>query len=334
MVTNTEKEIREYLNLKETNGVLFIKGSWGSGKTHIINKVIEDEKLKEKYNFIKVSLFGLNRAEEVDKSIKRHFLFSNELVDKVDKKRDTLTSISKNLIGKLKYGNIINQALSYNLFDLIEVEKEFGLIDKKETVIILDDIERSDIRISELLGLINNYCENKKIKTIIVGNEKEIDDLNRFNKFKEKVVFRTIKIDNDYNEIVDSIIDNYLETSSGYKEFLRKNKDVILKAFLKNEQEDIRILKSCLIDFERIYALLKKNNKDENKLLSEVLYLFCIYKYEIVLNNYTIDDNGNILLSNIDKYPELKENSLPPSLIKWLVDSEWKENEILDEIEK
>ena len=41
MVTNTEKEIREYLNLKETNGVLFIKGSWGSGKTHIINKVKE-----------------------------------------------------------------------------------------------------------------------------------------------------------------------------------------------------------------------------------------------------------------------------------------------------
>jgi len=41
---NTEKEIYDYIKSNETNGALLIKGKWGSGKTFLINSIIEKEK--------------------------------------------------------------------------------------------------------------------------------------------------------------------------------------------------------------------------------------------------------------------------------------------------
>ena len=38
-----------------------------------------------------------------------------------------------------------------------------------------------------MLGTINNYCENKKIKTILIADENHIDE-EAYKEFKEKVI--------------------------------------------------------------------------------------------------------------------------------------------------
>lgn len=41
---------------------------------------------------------------------------------------------------------------------------------------MFDDLERTNINEIDVLGCINEYCENKHIKTIIVANEDEIPE--------------------------------------------------------------------------------------------------------------------------------------------------------------
>ena len=54
----------------------------------------------------------------------------------------------------------------------------------KTLVLVFDDFERSKQDKTILLGTINNYCENKKIKTILIADENHIDE-EAYKEFKE-----------------------------------------------------------------------------------------------------------------------------------------------------
>ena len=88
------------------------------------------------------------------------------------------------------------------LYDLVAVSSQIscrqnGSITKKELVLVFDDFERSKIDKIELLGVINDYCENDGIKTILVADEEHIDG-DEYRAFKEKLISRTVKIRADY----------------------------------------------------------------------------------------------------------------------------------------
>ena len=94
-----------------------------------------------------------------------------------------------------------------------------------------------------MLGVINEYCENQGLHTIIISNEKHLlqresgtgsadkdgkGDLGakqskaiRYDEIKEKVVCRTIEIVSDYDSAVESIIEKYATEDNAYKQFLK-----------------------------------------------------------------------------------------------------------------
>lgn len=45
---------------------------------------------------------------------------------------------------------------------------------KRKFVLVFDDLERCKINMIDLLGAINEYCENRNIKTIILADESKI----------------------------------------------------------------------------------------------------------------------------------------------------------------
>ena len=47
-------------------------------------------------------------------------------------------------------------------------------MNSKKVILVFDDLERSTLDEVAVLGCINEYCENKHIKTIIVANEEKI----------------------------------------------------------------------------------------------------------------------------------------------------------------
>ena len=104
-----------------------------------------------------------------------------------------------------------------------------------------------------VLGCINEYCENKHIKTIIVANEEKIlgknirqevdeeqaDDSEirtiskmQYSEIKEKIVVRTIKNIPDYEGIITEIISEYRTKEEEYKDFLIENKMNLINVFV------------------------------------------------------------------------------------------------------
>ncbi|MDD3067999.1 MAG: P-loop NTPase fold protein [Acholeplasmataceae bacterium] len=175
------KSIEYYLNDKVLNNAYFVNGLWGSGKTYYVNNILRDY-LKENFDFkmIYISLYGVVSVEEIAKQIYSKLIFEQRIKEKQKKYfgkkklasqylKDTAVASAKNLVPML---------LSKVYITLPKIDNYWKYITTQKIVLVFDDLERSRIDIVELMGYINNFVEEYQIKTIIVGNEKEIR--NRF----------------------------------------------------------------------------------------------------------------------------------------------------------
>ena len=130
----------------------------------------------------------------------------------------------------------------------------FDKTEYKDLIFIFDDLERTLISTTEILGFINSICDSEKMKTIIIANEDEINDNKEtYKRFKEKVIGKSFTIHNDNKsywqsfekkyssqlkkyEIIISIIQstferfgnknyrNLIQTTDDYIDFTKKNK--------------------------------------------------------------------------------------------------------------
>ena len=106
----------------------------------------------------------------------------------------------------------------------------------QKVILIFDDLERACISTTDLLGCINDYCENLGFATIIVTNEDKIKDGNenniKYSDIKEKIIQRTVQHSPHYNSVVNSVINDLKFKSDSYRSFLRKYTDEIIVIFL------------------------------------------------------------------------------------------------------
>ena len=95
-----------------------------------------------------------------------------------------------------------------------------------------DDLERTNIPCADLLGCINDYCENQNFNTIIVANEEKIkdgpDNALSYREIKEKIVQRVIPFVPNYEDVVSNSIE-LMSCGIEYKGLLRKNKESLSK---------------------------------------------------------------------------------------------------------
>ena len=206
---NAQKEIIEFISRKEKNGALLLTGKWGCGKTYLIRQIRDELNKETQYAVVIVSLFGIDSIQGVDRKVKesvfRILMGSEEQGEEKSwgkKAKSVLSSVTAILGEFSNYAKGVNTALSINLYDLVAVSSQIscrqnGSITKKELVLVFDDFERSKIDKIELLGVINDYCENDGIKTILVADEEHIDG-DEYRAFKEKLISRTVKIRADY----------------------------------------------------------------------------------------------------------------------------------------
>ena len=258
---NTVNEIKNYFNEENSVGALLLTGKWGCGKTYLLEHDLIEQLSQADYLVIHVSLFGLNAICDIHNTIKREYAskyhFKNDdtkrKASKVGKFFKALGSVAENLHGA---AGIVG-SISANWLDFVEVESETDNKDgekKRKTVLILDDLERSNIDIQELLGAINEYVERKSIKTLLVANEEIIrDKAEEYEVLKEKVISRTISHYPNYDKIIDTIIERYQSSRAEYKLFLNENCLQIKDIFKYIETYNIRILLFSLQDFESLY---------------------------------------------------------------------------------
>ncbi|MCI2254556.1 KAP family NTPase [Domibacillus sp. PGB-M46] len=279
--------VMDYINRPDTNYALLISGDWGNGKTHFIDKVVLPKLMEEGKKPIYISLNGISSTEEISKEIYlKTSLLRDKGVQKFTESKPAKYAAQLIKAASAFYGTGISET-TINFEELIDL--------KNNIVLCFDDLERCQINIIELLGYLNNFVEHDEVKTIIVGNEKEIKDISSeqnkelkmltaiaslglnkgvnneeinktlknlfseqktYDVIKEKIIGKTIVYSPDSMTVVQEIIRDYEESNPNYFQFLNEFTEDILYIFDKSSRRNIRVLKHSLSDFTNVYEIL------------------------------------------------------------------------------
>lgn len=389
---NTVDEIRAFISQKENNGALLLTGKWGCGKTFLVNQVIN--KLNQGNDFIAVSisLFGIDSIELLHNEIKNKVFFSRGFEETQKKSKNIFSRIrnfsvnATDILGEsFSIAKSINKALTIRWQDYFNVgqyiccyrkntkmtdhttnkkccNKKEKIVIKKRLVLFFDDFERSKLDRIELMGVINEYSENRKVKVIIIADEEKIarkktdenniesnrenDNVNdndtsiinyenyfNYSEFKEKLISRTLKIEPDYTAVIDSIINSYDETVIGYKDFLIVNKDIIYQLYIESDSDNFRSVKSFIIDYERLHDAWKNSNvSSENE--PNMFYNFGAITFGVKMGIYKKEEYG--VLSSASKLTIIfvKWNSIYnlKACQDWFLNNVWNKENFISEI--
>lgn len=393
---NTVDEIRAFISQKENNGALLLTGKWGCGKTFLVNQVINELNQGNDFIAVSISLFGIDSIELLHNEIKNKVFFSRGFEETQKKSKNIFSRIrnfsvnATDILGEsFSIAKSINKALTIRWQDYFNVgqyiccyrkntkmtdhttnkkccNKKEKIVIKKRLVLFFDDFERSKLDRIELMGVINEYSENRKVKVIIIADEEKIarkktdenniesnrenDNINdndndndtsiinyenyfNYSEFKEKLISRTLKIESDYTTVIDSIINSYEETVIGYKDFLIDNKDIIYQIYIESDSDNFRSVKAFIIDYERLHEAWKNSNvSSENE--PNMFYNFGAMTFGTKMCTYNKEENGYpILLSELTK-KFLKWNNTYnlKACQDWFFNNVWNKENFISEI--
>lgn len=272
-----------YLNTSAPEYAFMITGGWGAGKTHFIesfiteyNKNAIDNQSRNK--IIKISLFGFKATSSIDEMIFQslHPLLGHRYTKLVGNilKGALKLGCKIDINGDSKPDVDINASL-----DKIKFSEIFSTnTDSGEIIIALDDLERTDIPLKEILGYVNYLVEISKVKVILIANEKILhekdkssEDKNKdvYSKFKEKVIGKTFQIKHN----IDNVLDSFLDESEC--EPLRRHRDVIKNIYIRSDDTNLRKLKQSILDFGYIANYIDEEqlkNEEYSSLLIRVFF--------------------------------------------------------------
>lgn len=386
---STLNELEYYCHEENSFGALMFTGEWGCGKTYLIDHELAD-RLGEDFIIIRISLFGESSVESINRKVQKAYFQevmlnvggnveelvktipgvtderASQIGDGIDKAAGKIEDMSEKL-NKSKFGKLIHFAsemakkipgadkvLALSASECMSVEA--SIADKK-VVLVFDDLERSTLDEVAVLGCINEYCENKHIKTIIVANEEKILEKNsgqevdeeqtddseiritskiHYSEIKEKIVVRTIKNIPDYKSIFTKIISEYNTKEEEYKHFLIENEMSLVNVFVSGGIANIRSIKCAIQDFQRVFVELRKKGITDDLLI----YFQTFVAYTLLLKTGKISKSeryGYLFCdSEIEKlYPGYYvRRYMLPGVREWLTEGEWNERNICDDIDK
>lgn len=210
---------REYVESETPPGfAILLRGEWGCGKTYFANKLIEyyqdgTKPIKENH-IMYLSVFGVSSLKEIDCKIyeKLHPILSSKVV--------------KNTCALLNSAIRVTARVDLNLDGKDDATIQWGG-NKKDTnpvkisklekkLIIVDDIERANISISEIFGYFSDYLYQNNLKIIYIGNEDRIEDISsdetkKYKLIKEKSIGIEFLIKPDLDDAVNYFIDNLIK---------------------------------------------------------------------------------------------------------------------------
>ena len=269
------------------------------------NADVEKDELNWKPIYI--SLFGLTEVQQVTESINKEiypWLYSKgaKFI------KNFLKAASKIA---LKYdidadGNGKNEGSATFNLDSILLLKEDNSEIRGNKILIFDDFERCNINFETLLGYINYFSEHCKCKIIIIGDEsklsiKESESTKlKFSDFKEKTIGRTFEIKTNISEAVDFFIN---ELTPNNRNLLLENKELIIQIFEASVSHNLRILRQCLNDYNRIVMALPEHYHESlqyHNVISSLLANFIAVYFEYKSGNTEIAEifNRMTMLSN------------------------------------
>lgn len=310
-------EILRYCREENTFGALLFCGEWGIGKTYLLEHEVA-ARLGDGFQILRISLFGEESVEGVRRKVQRAW---RAFLREAEPEKEL-------------------------------PEPEFSLPQPegagKRVILAFDDLERTNLSQVEILGCINEYCENLHMKTIVIANEEKLEALSAkrtgittgnpdqsareyllYSEMKEKLIVRTVKLEPDYVSIVESIVRGYRTQLPGYGSFLMNRCHDLTLLLEECEVRNLRSLRSGMQDFERIYEMTEKEGlaeEDMRKYFTSFVLFTILAKAGKISRSHT---RGYSLNRLQQKYPDQYEDRYMPDCIKdGIMTGEWREDEI------
>ncbi len=248
---------------------LLIDGPWGVGKTHFqaaIKRAFGAGKV-----WLYVSLYGVSSKSDIDNAV-----FSALY--------PVLTGNGAAVVGALG-----NAALSFVNVDL-KIDPK-AIFDRKAiNVIVFDDLERSSLPASELLGYINSYVEHEHegLKVLLLANLAEMPDQVEFQRTREKVVGRTIRIEPDFKaafpRFLATVRDPEVRSQLACKE------DVFHNRFQESKVGNLRLVQQAVSDIGRLAEVMESAHRENTGLFSAVVELILVLSIELRSGGIQVGD--------------------------------------------
>lgn len=259
----TIEELKYYCNEPSPVGALMLTGEWGCGKTYLIEHILKNA-LSDTHVILRISLFGISSIEAIDECVHKEWVKAYLEDKEWNEKSETVIKL-KDKFSKLPLPENIKNILSFDPTTLLDVSNE---LNGKKVVLVFDDLERCKLDTVDVLGSINEYCENRDFCTIVIANEDKLNteedtkssiiekldfpDNNEskttifvinyasenhknetlaYDEIKEKIIERTVKYIPDYKSIVHTIIEKMSCKTKEYHNFLIENELNIQNVF-------------------------------------------------------------------------------------------------------
>lgn len=291
--------IKDYTKNDKTNRAVMLTAPWGSGKTYYIKNELVPSLKKDGIGTIFVSLYGIESLAELSKNL--YIEARAKWISKKSEKRE---------IGKIIAKTIVKNVVGHYGIDLSVDEKDmqklYESVNLSKRLIILDDLERSRIDIVDVLGFVNDLCEQDGAKVLLVANENAIKsyekkesiskdgkkstdlvmtkECERYIRIKEKTIGDTITFFENKKNVIKGILENY--DNRYFKWFLKGTADSSYNIVAKisdimdmNKSNNYRSLLYACQKTDDIIRKLSKSDYDfdndfiENLFLGSVAYL-------------------------------------------------------------
>lgn len=254
---------------------ILIDGQWGIGKTYTINKFIEEN---DEFDLKYVSVFGKESLREIEKDIVTQML----PMTNVKKKLENNNSLK--IFGSV-VGDILKQysGIDGDFTRSISIE---NISSDDKVIICIDDLERKseNIKLKDILGLVERATSNFNIILIGSLNNLNEEEMKEFNSFKEKIIDHELIV----NELSDTILKDIAKGK--LKDIDNNILNEIVGVFKgselddKNKLNNLRIYKKYInllykIDCEirRVFGI--NDNKIDEKIIS--------ISMSVIYENYT-----------------------------------------------
>ena len=230
-------EIIDIVNdyLKHYNCIL-INGKWGIGKTHYLDKSLEEK------DHIYISLFGKNSLDEVKNEIYSNFINNNFNNRKFNKMRSGVSKVYSAIQSNISINGIIVSGSLPKTSNKVEKKLEKIFKDDRTLIFVFDDFERKgeDLKVESLLGFIEGLSKIDNVSIILVAHEEELISSSEsekeedkqylleprdrliYLKFKEKVINKTFNITDFSDDAPKNILN--ISSISGLENYIESEK--------------------------------------------------------------------------------------------------------------
>lgn len=199
---NTLEELTYYCREPEPVGALLLTGEWGCGKTYLIEHDLKVA-LKDEAVVLRVSLFGVSSIEEIHVAVKQAWMseyYKSKGIEKFAEKAQK----GKDVVANLEFlPDWLKGIATINMTSFVEIKEK---INNKPVILVFDDLERCRIDNVDVLGSINEYCENKKFHTIIVANQDKLQTAQEYTQINAEIEINNTEGSNSVSEKKQAIL--------------------------------------------------------------------------------------------------------------------------------